>query len=327
MNLIDTSDFMERLQARRREYHDGYFAMYSSEWGGIVTDPALMLIPLDDHLVHRGDGLFEMLSCVDGAIFDVQAHLDRLQNGADQLKLTLPVSMEEITELMLATVRAGGERTCSVRIFVSRGPGSFGVNPYDCPASHLYVTATVAPKDFMELHPTGARVATSRVPVKHSMFATVKSCDYLMNVMMKMEAVDSGVHFVIGQDEDGFLTEGATENIGLVTSDGRLVFPDLGRVLRGTSMVRVSELAQELVGSGVLGGVAFEHVTLSDMETAREIFILGTSPGIVPVVEYDGRLVNGGAFGPVYEQLRPLLDADILTNAELRTPVFGSVGE
>ena len=324
MERLNKEHFLERVLARRAAYHDGYFAMYSSEWDAVVTDPELMLIPLDDHMVHRGDGIFEMFSCVDGALFDYQAHLDRLQYGANHLKLRLPMSLDRLTECVMETVRAGGQRDCAVRIFLSRGPGSFGVNPYDCPESHIYVAASAPALDFMEANPGGARVETSRVPVKPSMFATVKSCDYLMNMMMKMQAVDSGVHFVIGEDEDGFLTEGATENLGLVRADGRLVFPDLGRVLRGTSMVRISRLAESLVSEGLLEGVGFEKVTREDVLAAREVYVLGTSPGIVPVVEYDGVAINGGGFGPVYATLRSLLEREIRKDPDLRTPVFGA---
>lgn len=322
MERLNKDTFLGRVFARRASYHDGYYAMYSSEWDAVVTDPELMLIPLDDHMVHRGDGIFEMFSCVDGALFDYQAHLDRLQYGANHLKLELPMTLERLTECVLETVRMGEARDCSVRIFLSRGPGSFGVNPYDCPTTQIYITASAPAPDFMKQNPGGARVETSRVPVKPSMFATVKSCDYLMNAMMKMQAVDSGVHFVIGEDEEGYLTEGATENLGLVKSDGRLVFPDLGRVLRGTSMVRISRLAETLLPEGLIEGVAFEKVTREDVLAAREVYVLGTSPGIVPVVEYDGQPINGGGFGPVYQRLRGLLEQEIRAAEDLRTPVF-----
>ena len=59
-----------------------YFAMYSSLWGGVVKDPALMVIPLDDHMVHRGDGIFEAFKCVNGYIYNLDAHLSRLENSA-----------------------------------------------------------------------------------------------------------------------------------------------------------------------------------------------------------------------------------------------------
>ena len=89
-------------------------------------------------------------------------------------------------------------------------------------------------------------------------------------------------------------------------------------------MVRISRLAESLVSEGLLEGVGFEKVTRDDVLAAREVYVLGTSPGIVPVVEYDGVAINGGGFGPVYTTLRSLLEREIREDPDLRTPVFGA---
>ena len=174
MKHITKDNFPALLDKLNRPYHESYLAMYSSVYDGIVTDPTLMMVPIDDHMVHRGDGIFETFKCVDGAIYNFDAHLERLQRSAANLDFNLPVDMEQLREIVMETTRAGKEQGCYIRMFISRGPGSFGVNPYDCPAAQLYVVVTKAPKAFMETHPDGATVKTSSIPVKHPFFAGVK---------------------------------------------------------------------------------------------------------------------------------------------------------
>jgi branched-chain amino acid aminotransferase len=186
----------------------------------------------------------------------------------------------------------------------------------------LYVLASAAVTPFMEAHPEGARVGISRVPVKPSFFATIKSCNYLPNVLMKKEAVDTGVDFCVGLDEDGALAEGPTENIGLVTGDLRLLFPEDRRILPGTTMERVISLAEGLVGSKRLASIGRDRLSLADAAAAREILIAGTSPDVVAVTVFDGRPVGTGKPGPVYQALRRLLADDILGNPAARTPLF-----
>ena len=112
-----------------------YFAMYSSVWNGLVTDPALMLVPVDDHLVHRGDGVFETFKCLRGRLYNLDAHLRRLEASARAIELRLPWSQAEMVELIVQTVRAGGRRDALVRLLFGRGPGSLGApgcGPWMC---------------------------------------------------------------------------------------------------------------------------------------------------------------------------------------------------
>lgn len=317
--IVDRNSYFERLEAARRDYHRTYLAMYSSVIDGIVTDPLLMSIPLDDHMVHRGDGVFEMLKCVDGGIYNFNAHLERLLSSAGAIGLRLPKSPADMRQTVLETLRAAGVRDGAVRIYLSRGPGSFGVNPYDSPASQLYVVVTTLSPSFMDLHPEGAVVIISTVPVKPSSFATMKNCNYLPNVMMKKEAVDAGADFAVGIDSNAFLTEGPTENIGLVTDNGDLVCPRLDNVLCGTTMRRVLELAQALVIDGTLRQVRYGNVTRDDMHRAREILIFGTTTDVTRVRRFDDREMPLDS--PVFEALSRLLLNDIRSGVSHRTPI------
>jgi len=321
MKAYSLADFAELAERSRRPFHDGYYAMYSSLYNGIVTDPALMLVPVDDHMVHRGDGVFETFKCVDGKIYNMWAHLERLARSAAAIHLKLGLTLEEIADIVVKTTAAGAHADALVRVLISRGPGSFGVNPYDCPTPQLYVTVYRLPPAFMDKHPEGARVMTSAIPVKRPFYAGVKNCNYLPNMLMKKEAIDAGVDFVVSFDEEGNVAEGPTENVGIVTAERELVFPSLGGILRGTTMMRVMELADTSADPAIIATVAFRAISRNQLLAASEILIVGTTPNVTSVREFDGHPINGGELGPAYHELSRLLLDDIAHNSALQTPV------
>ncbi len=318
--LNDAAVLAERI---RRPFHANYYAMYASTFGGIVTDPLLMSVPIDDHMVHRGDGVFETFKCHAGRVYNMWAHLERLTVSARAIHIRIPWTLAELGTLTVATVQAGRQRDALVRLFISRGPGSFGVNPYDCAEPGLYIAAIKLDLPFMEKHPEGASVMLSALPAKPPFFAGIKSCNYLPNVLMKKEAVDAGVDFVISLDTAGHVAEGATENIGIVTRDRELLFPKLDGVLCGTTMMRVMELADKSVERSLVSRVAFADLTPQQVHTAEEVLIVGTTPNVTFVRTFDGRRVHGGKPGPVYARLSALLLDDIHHNRALQTPVEG----
>jgi branched-chain amino acid aminotransferase len=296
--------------------------MYSSVYGGVVTDPALMMIPMDDHMVHRADGVFEAFKCVEGRIYNLRAHLDRLARSARAVGLRIPVSRRRLVELTIETVRIGRRRNCMIRLFVSRGTGSFGVNPCDCPKPHIYIVVTALGVPFMRRHPRGATACSSAVPPREPFCATIKSCNYLLNALMAREARRAGADFAVGIDERGFLTEGATENVAIVTARGELRFPRADRTVTGTTMVRVIALARPLLKSGDLSAVRTGDITRRDVFRARELLIMGTTHDLVAVVRFDGRKIGRGRPGAVYRKLQGLLRRDIRRNRGILTPVF-----
>ena len=321
MKRIDMEAFAKMAASLRRPHHEGYYAMYSSVLGGITTEPALMTLPLDDHMAHRGDAVFEAMKFVEGGIYNLRAHLERLQRSAHAIALALPVSLEEMESIIVETARAGGRRAGYVRLYVSRGPGGFEANPYAVCGSQIYVAITSKPDSFMEKRPEGAVLGVSSIPPKAPFYARVKSCNYLPNALMKKEAVDKGLDMVVAFDEHGFMREGSTENIGVTTADGVLVFPDPDRMLRGTTMMRVMELARTLVADGTLTDIAFRDMMLEEIGTAREMLIVGTTWDVSMARQFEGQAVGDGKPGPVYTKLRALLLDDILSNAALRTPI------
>ncbi|MFW6325526.1 MAG: aminotransferase class IV [Desulfovermiculus sp.] len=315
-------DTIERLQSLHFEHHASYLSMYSTWYGGIVTDPALMLVPIDDHLVHRGDGIFEAFKCVQGHIYLLEAHLDRLQRSAELIDLAWPMSRSELQETIKETIRAANVSDCLIRLYISRGPGDFSPNPYASIGSQLYIVVTSMSEPDPQLRERGCTLALSKIPLKPGIFSTVKSCNYLPNALMKKEAVDLGVDYCVGLDELGFLAEGPTENMGIVTADRQLLVPKFDRILQGTTLVRAMHLARELVDTGELTQIQEANIYAEDLYRAQEAIMFGTTFDALSVVSCQGKTIGDGRPGPISRRLYELLSRDQLESPEVLTPVF-----
>ncbi len=322
MKVITKENIWEVLSGFTMPWAQNYLAMYSSIWGGVTTDPHLMSIPADDHVVHRGDGVFDAMRCVKGKIYQMERHLERLERSARSISLELPVSVQELKDLIIEVTRAGGERDCIIRVTVSRGPGGFSTNPYECSGPQLYISV-IRYKPVNPAHyEKGVRLITSKYPQKDPFFAKIKSCNYLLNVLMKKEAMDQGADYAVGVDEAGFLTEGSTENIGIVDHEGFIVFPPSERVLAGTTCLRVAELAEVAAEKGFIRGVIVRGIRQDEAYRAREVFLTGTSINVLPVTWYDGHIIGDGRPGNVVRIMLQMLLEDMEKNQQYLTEVF-----
>jgi branched-chain amino acid aminotransferase len=135
---------------------------------------------------------------------------------------------------------------------------------------------------------------------------------------MRAEAMLHGVDGVVGVDEAGHITESATENIGMISKSGRLVFPSPDTILPGTTMFRVAELAQTLEDESLVRGVVFRSIREEELYEAREILIVGTTWNVASVVSYNGQPVGDGKPGPAGRALNEILERDTLENTNLR---------
>jgi len=321
MPLITKENFFRELEKEPKPWQEEYLAMYCSQWKGATTDPHLMLIPIDDHLVHRGDGVFDVMRCVRGNIYQMEAHLERLERSARAISLHLPPDYTEVRDLIKALVVMGGEKECLIRVVLSRGPGSFSTDPSDCIGPQLYINVIRFRPLPASCYEEGIGVVTSAVPIKKAFFANIKSCNYLPNVLMKLDALRAGCRYSIGLDEEGFIAEGSTENVGVFTQDGVLKFPGFKRTLSGITASRIFELAKRLVEEGIIKDVIFANIRPEEAYEAKEMFLTGTSLNIVPVVAYDGRRIGEEVPGPIYARLTTLLWEDMTNNDALLTRI------
>src|SRR5262247_4806670 len=105
--VLAPTEAIDQLRALRARQPVKYWAFYSSQLGGIVTDPALMVLPFDDHIVHRGHGVFDTAAIVHGKIYDLEAHLDRFLRSAELAKLRLPPGgRKEMEDVIIRTAAA-----------------------------------------------------------------------------------------------------------------------------------------------------------------------------------------------------------------------------
>ncbi len=307
LNILDSQEYVEKIMALPRPGEEQVLAFYEHRLGAACRDPRLMLLPLDEHLVHRGDGVFEALKYVGGRLYQLDPHLERMRRSAGAISLEPPCSWEELRQIVIDLARAGGEPDGIIRIYLGRGPGGFGVDPLECPEPGLYLSACrfePAPEAMFEKGKTAYR---TNIPAKQPWLAQIKSIDYLPNVLMKREAIEKGADFPICFDADGHLAEGAVENVCLV-KDGVLVAPKLKNVLRGTTLMRGIEMIKDEIPT------VFHDIGEQEIYEAGEMIVLGTSYDAVSIVRYNGAVIGAGEPGPVSRRLRELLREDLARN-------------
>lgn len=288
-----------------------YLAMYSSHFGGIIKDPKWMMLPIDDHIVHRGDGVFEAIKFLGNKIYGCDEHLARLMRSAAAIELDPQRSALEIKEIILQTIRASQSPDGLIRLYLSRGPGGFTTNPYDCAHSGLYIVITPFKAYSKEKYQNGVTAKISKYLAKEGFYSQIKSCNYLQNVLMKKDAVDSGVDFTVAVDQEGFITEGSTENCAFISKNGELLIPSFQNTLRGITLTRVIELAQSLKQTGEIKAIRELRITQKDAFEAREMAFVGTTLDVLPVTSLNGQSLGDGKPGPIFCKLLAMLITDI----------------
>jgi len=315
--MLSSGDVLAALADLRRRQPVQYAAFYSSQLGGIVTDPALMLIPFDDHIVHRGHGIFDTAGLVNGRIYDLEAHLDRFLGSAERSRLALPCSRDEMRRIIVQTTAASGRRDGAIRYWLSSGPGSLELSPAAgaAPGFFVMVFGGLAYPD--RWYSEGLRVMTTTYPIKPPLYAVTKATNYLPNVLMQMEAKAAGLDNGVFIDPRGNVGESSNMNVAFVTEDGVLRHPKFEHVLAGCTSLRLLELAPALVRDQLIARVEVCDVKVEDARRAREMMLLGSSVKVAPVVEWDGRAVGSGRPGPVSRALLQLLEEDMRTSDRL----------
>ena len=308
--LLQADEVLDHLRALRSRQPVRYWAFYSSQLGGIVTDPALMVIPFDDHMVHRGHGVFDTAAIVDGKIYDLEAHLDRFIRSATTSRLTLPCTREEMRDVIARTAAASGKRDGSIRYWISAGPGSLGLPPAAGaePGFFVMIHAGLAYPDTW--YSKGLRVMTTTYPIKPPLYAVTKSTNYLPNILMQMEAQEAGLDNGVFVDEAGNVGESSNMNVAFVTRDGVLKHPKFDHILSGCTSLRLLELARGLEGN-LLRGVEVCDVPVAEARNAREMLLIGSSIKVAPIVEWDGKPIGDGTPGPIARALFDVLAKDM----------------
>ena len=317
LQVLGADEVVAQLRVLRSRQPVKYSAFYSSQLGGIVTDPALMVIPFDDHMVHRGHGIFDTAGLVDGKIYDLEAHLDRFVLSAERSKLRLPGSREEMRDIIIKTTAVSALRNGAIRYWLSSGPGSLELAPAAGAEPGFFVMVFGGLSYPERWYTDGLRVMTTTYPIKAPLYAITKATNYLPNVLMQMEAKEAGFDNGVFIDADGHVGESSNMNVAFVTSDGVLVHPKFDHVLSGCTSLRLLDLAGALRDRGLLTGVEVRNITVADARASREMLLVGSSVKVVSVVQWDEHVIGDGKPGPVARALLQLLDEDMRTSDRL----------
>ncbi|TKY58283.1 D-amino-acid transaminase [Spatholobus suberectus] len=321
--LLTSSEAYEKLKTFREKIKgkQQFLSMYSSIFGGITTDPAAMVIPMDDHMVHRGHGVFDTAAIMDGYLYELDQHLDRFLSSASMSKIAPPFDRESIRRILIQTVSASKCRKGSLRYWLSAGPGDFQLSPSGCHQSSLYaiVIQDLSPSS---LNLRGVKVITSSIPIKDPQFAITKSVNYLPNVLSKVEAEEAGAFVGIWLDGEGFVAEGPNMNVAFVTKEKELIMPHFDKILSGCTAKRVLTLAESLLREGKLKGIRMKNVTVEEGKKADEMMLLGSGVLVCPVVQWDEQVIGDGKEGPITQAFSNLIVEDMKSGSPtVRIPV------
>lgn len=258
-----------------------------------------------DHGFVYGDGAFEGLRVDNWVIFRLDEHIDRLYRSAQYLKIQVPISKDEMKEAIAKTVRKSKLRDGYLRPIVTRGQGPLGVEASRNLSKPTIVIIPQIRKKFddhirLEVGVSAIIASTRRTPAQ-CVDPQVKSCNYINNILAKMEAWDASVDMAIMLGVDGFVSEGATENIFAVRN-GILKTPMTISALDGITRREVIDMAHKNV-------IPFMETNLTAYElyAADEVFLTGTLTELLPVTQIDGRVIGSGKAGPITRLLETKL--------------------
>jgi branched-chain amino acid aminotransferase len=253
-----------------------------------------------DHGLLYGDGVFEGLRSYSGRVFRLDAHLDRLWASARAIALEIPLAKDVVAQAVNDTLAANKLIDGYVRLVVTRGAGSLGLDPNRTKNPQVIViadTISLYPREFYE---KGLRIVTAATQRVHSaaLSPRIKSLNYLNNIMAKLEGLQAGCVEALMLNHKGEVAECTGDNL-FVVRGGRLLTPppDAG-ILEGITRGAVMDLAH---AAGIDCGEA--TLTRYDLYTADECFLTGTAAEVIPVVEIDGRKVGSGTPGPITARL------------------------
>ncbi|MGH7930763.1 MAG: aminotransferase class IV [Candidatus Binatia bacterium] len=321
--LLSSDEAFTRLRHVVHARAGNFYAMYSSVLGGIVTDPAIMVLPIDDHMVHRGHAVFDTATLTRGMLYQLDPHLDRLLQSAESARITLPFPREQLRRIILDTAAASSKRDGSVRYWLSAGPGGFALGPAECVGSSFYVV--VFKQDFYPetYYTEGVKVVTSNVPIKPPLFARTKSTNYLPNVLVVLEAKDKGADNGVFIDRRGMIAESSNMNVAFVTKDRVFRHPPFDAILSGITIQRVLEFARRLVQQGELKKILIADIPVSEGRQAAEMMLIGSSIKVAPVVQWDGQPIGDGKPGPVTMKLFQMWNDDVHSADQLVAVPYG----
>ena len=257
-------------------------------------------ISVFDHGLLYGDGVFEGIRAYNGRVFRLKEHVERLYYSAKAIMLEIPITPAEVEQAVVKTCRLNGIRDGYIRLVVTRGIGTLGLNPNRCKRPSVIVIADkiqLYPPEYYEKGMAIVTVATTR-NLHNAINPAIKSLNYLNNILAKIEANTAGCEEAIMLNSEGFVAECTGDNIFIIKGKRLLTPPLYAGALYGITRGVAMEVAEQL------GLEAVEtNLTRYDLYIADECFLTGTGAEVVPVVKIDGRVIGKGEPGPATIEL------------------------
>ena len=286
--------------------------------GKLVPAPQASINVFDHGLLY-GDGIFEGIRIYNGKIFERIAHIRRFFDSAKALRLELPYTYRQVSDIldeaMQANGLAGAGKEGYIRMVATRGVGVLGISPFRTWKPSLVVIASTISMYPKEMYEKGMPVITSSVTRNHpnAMPPRIKSLNYLNNILGKIEAYDAGAGEAIMLNHMGFVAEATGDNVFIVRN-GQLQTPHTASgLLEGITRATVIRLARE---QGI--EVAEKILERVDLYCCDEMFLTGSGAEIIPVTTIDKRAVGHGVVGPMTKQLMATYSRHVREAADIR---------
>lgn len=257
-------------------------------------------ISVYDHGLLYGDGVFEGMRTYSNKVFRLDEHIDRLYESARAILLTIPMSKQEMIDAVKKTVELSGLSDSYIRLVVTRGSGSLGLDPNRTSDPQVIIIVDLIALYDRKYYDEGLKIITASTIRNHpvALSPRIKSLNYLNNIMAKLEGLQAGCMEAIMLNHKGEVAECTGDNIFIVKR-GQLLTPsaDSG-ILEGITRNAILELANTLK-------IPARETTLTrhDLLVADECFLTGSAAEVIPVVSIDSRPIGDGKVGPTTKQL------------------------
>lgn len=258
------------------------------------------VVSVFDHGLLYGDGVFEGIRVYGGKVFLEEDHIQRLYESALAIRLQIPKTQAEMIQATRETVAANNIVNGYIRLIVTRGAGTLGIDPQRTSNPRTIIIAdsiSLYPQEFYE---NGLKLITASTIRNHSaaLSPRIKSLNYLNNVLAKIEGTDAGCIEALMLNHKGEVAECTGDNIFIVKDGVLKTPPPEAGILEGLTRNAVIRLAQE-------AGLTVQQVPMvrHDIFVADECFLTGTAAEVIPAVSLDGRIIGSGQPGPVTKDL------------------------
>ncbi len=267
---------------------------------GKFVDSNEAKVSVFDHGLLYGDGVFEGIRLYGGNIFRLDEHLERLEYSAKAIMLDLPGTRAEIAAATCETCRQNGLTDAYIRLVVTRGVGDLGLAPWLCPKPTMFIIAskiTLYPKEHYENGLAIVTVPTRRINPA-ALPPTIKSLNYLNNILGKIEAKQFGALEAIMLNDQGYVAECTADNVFIVHK-GDIITPSASQgALKGITRSTIFDIGKDI---GVT--VREANLTRYDIWCADECFLTGSGAEVIPTVKLDGREIGTGKPGPITKRV------------------------